>query len=155
MKIILFPVISFFSGMFAACSSLHAPDKFTLRVDPTLEQTIFDFLKDCEQLLGDSVCKPPIKLEAGFKQLDDDTLGTCYVYETPSFLRKIYIDPEVTDPNLFRVVMYHELMHCILGTQHNDNELDIMNSYMGQNSADYIVNDWDFFVKQALTREQK
>ena len=155
MKIILFPVISFFSGMFAACASLHAPENLTISINPVMRTVIFEFLEDCEKVLNTETCKPKLQLEGGFKKLDKDLLGTCYVYETPSYLREIYIDPEVTDPNLFRVVMYHELMHCILGTEHTDNELDIMNSRMDQKSADYIANNWDNFVKQALTREQK
>ena len=152
MFMMLIPILSFLSGLMLACSTLSVPEHLTVQVDTVMHQTVFDFLDDCEAVLGAEKCKPRYELEGGIRKLENGTLGTCYVYDTPAYLRKIYVDKSVEDPDLFRVVMYHELMHCILDFQHHDDGLDIMNSTTNADNAKEIAKSWDEFVNQALKR---
>jgi hypothetical protein len=154
MKIIIVLILSYLSGLVVACSTtdVNAPRRMIVEVDPIMQETVNNFLSDCEKVLGREKCRPNIELQGKIRPLKEDTLGLCYIYENPEHLRRIFVDDNVTDPNLFRVVLYHELMHCVLEFPHHDDELDIMNSSADIISARSIVQFWESYVYKSLVR---
>jgi len=140
------------------CSTTAKPPDVPLsRIDPGLKPYVDKFYLECQKHNPNpESCAPLIKLTVRVKQTEENVLGVCYVYGKPyEYVRDIHISPNVVlNETLLTVVMYHELMHCVLGYQHFDAQLDIMNSYLNDESTAYFVKYWDFFLKTVFDREE-
>ena len=155
MRYLYILMISFCVGLLTcSCSTLDdgEPRRLSVLVEQEMIDIVNDFFTDCEKVLGSEKCRPAVELQGKIRPLKENTLGVCYIYDNPEYLRRIYVDDDVTDPDLFRVVLYHELMHCVLEFPHNDDELDIMNSSADIISAKNIRYYWDFYVHKSLVR---
>lgn len=75
-------------------------------------------------------------LVVGYDDLKGDRLGECRYGKTPT----VVLDIAIKDRSdiYLEIVMFHELGHCILGRDHNE-ELSIMNTYKVQDYI-YVMN---------------
>jgi len=53
---------------------------------------------------------------------------------------------------LQKLVIYHELGHCVLGLWHVDHGLDIMNSYLSKDNVYDIIENWDVLKTDMFLR---
>jgi len=146
-------LIGLTSILFVECATVEPPKSFNLISDDNLKPYVTEFLRICESTLNPDKCLPNINLYVRTKELTDDTLGQCLVYDTPNFVRVIEIDTETLNSYNLRAVMFHELFHCVMGKPHYDNEIDIMNSYEYEQNTRYIYDNWDYFVGKVFKRE--
>lgn len=151
----LFPLLVSCIG----CSTTaNPPDVPLSRIEPGLKPIVNQFIKDCKRLNPKpETCTPYIKLTVRVIPTDENTLGVCFMYNSPyEYVRDIHINPETTlNETLLTVVLYHELMHCVLGYRHYDTQLDIMNSYLANDSSSYFLKYFDFFLKLVFDREAR
>lgn len=147
---------SFVISCMGCSTTAKAPDVPLSRIDIGLKPYVDKFYAVCQKYNPNpESCTPLIKLTVRVKQTEENILGVCYVYDKPyEYVRVIHINPQVVlNETLLTVVMYHELMHCVLGYQHFDDQLDIMNSYLNDESTAYFLKYWDFFLQTVFDRE--
>lgn len=124
---------------------------FTYLADKGLEHYVIEFVADCRTYLDDKLCNPSINLTVSIAPLNDNTLGLCTVYPYAG-KRTVDIHRSIIGQYNERLVVYHELFHCILNLPHHDNEIDIMNSYESEHSTQEIYLNWISFVRKTFLR---
>lgn len=75
-----------------------------------------------------------------YADLDGETIGRCYPDD-----RAVYIDPEVVDPVILKVTIYHELGHCYLNQGHSDG---IMNAGIQVGNPSMYLDSWNDLLAQ-------
>jgi hypothetical protein len=142
-----------------SCATAPTPPPTPLqRIDPTLSAEVENFYLDCKRLSPNpESCAPRIKLTVQVKDLSDPVWGVCYTYAPPyEYVRIVHMNRDTTlSPSLLKLVLYHELLHCVLGYEHYNDFLDVMNSSVDEKTADYVVNNLDYFLSIVFTREEK
>ena len=144
-----------FTSMLASCGTLAPAKKMT--VDPRLQDDVINFLVDCERNLPYETCNPllDVHLKVG-KLPEKESLGVCITYGGDwSYKRVIIISPHILGAYNQKLVTYHELSHCILGMEHYDEEIDIMNSYEYSSKTQYLGENWDYFTTIMFKRGAK
>ena len=136
--------------VFTGCATPNL-NQLNVLTDERLSHYVNDFLSECRLYLPDSKCSPPIDLRVIVTSLPDNILGQCSVYE--GRLRTVELDNTILTQYNEKIVMYHELYHCVLGIPHYDNEPDIMNTYENDEITQYIYNNWSEYTKRVFTRE--
>lgn len=126
--------------------------KTTYTSDAKLSHYITEFFLDCRAILGTDECSPQIDLKLEIKTLDEHTLGICYVYPYTG-KRLIQIDPDIIGQYNERLVVYHELFHCVLNRQHFDDSLDIMNTFEVEENTFKIYKDWQSYITNTFKRK--
>jgi len=150
MKTVSFTLLALFTA--CATPNIHRETVgLSYQSDNRLSHYVNDFLTDCRKYLSDSACNPSIELHVKVKQLPDDILGQCLIYQ--SKLRVIQLDDTVLNQYNEREVVYHELFHCVMNKPHVDGELDIMNSFEVEENTQQIYADWSYYVGKVFTRE--
>lgn len=139
-----------------ACGTTsQSPEGFSKMVDPRLSGDVNRFFSDCKKYLPEAICHPNIELDVYVKEqakMHDDSIGTCWTYSI-SNKRRVFISDQVINTSEQRLVIYHELFHCVTETEHIENEPDIMNP---DTSYSFIVlQDWDSYVAKAFLRERR
>jgi hypothetical protein len=80
---------------------------------------------------------------------EGDRLGTCYLWYdgTKTYGNIVYanirLDPQLrnAESRMVRIVMFHELGHCIMASDHVDDPLDLMNPTVPYNITDQEIED--------------
>lgn len=93
---------------------------------------------------------PEVDVEIKVTDLEDTTLGICTIYPNNSLL-KIVIDKSLLDhPRLRKMVIYHELIHCVFDVDHYENDIDLMNA--NSKHEEEILRNFPYYVKKTLER---
>jgi Zn-dependent peptidase ImmA (M78 family) len=122
-----------------------------MTIDPRLQDDVMNFLMECERNLPYETCNPVLDVTAKVGKLPEpDSLGVCFVYDDHK--RVIVIAPNTVESPSRRVVIFHEMAHCVLGMDHFDDGVDIMNSYEHPFKTQYIKDNWDYFTTQVFKR---
>jgi hypothetical protein len=144
--------------LLTACATTmpRAPDMPLSYIEPQLKPLVDEFYQECKKVLGEQ-CQTRITLTVKVDKLSDNTYGVCYLYDKPyQYARHININSEIiTNPTLLRVVLFHELIHCVLEQEHYDTQLDLMNTYTNEKTASYLLSYWQFYLTTALERARK
>ena len=137
-----------------SCGTTQPIKQFGNDFSPELQDDVFEFLADCQRHLHTHKCNQLILLTVKVQKLPEpDQLGVCYTYYSPNeHVRNIYIDPSIVGTAQQKLVVYHELAHCIFEMDHYDTKVDIMNSYTYEQKALWIYDNWDFFLKAMFSR---
>lgn len=91
---------------------------------------------------------PEVNVELKIVDLDDTTLGMCTIY--PDNTLKIKIDPSVLNSPIRKLVVYHELMHCVFDIEHYDDDIDIMNK--DASNDEVLIKNFNYYLQKAFTR---
>jgi len=91
---------------------------------------------------------PEVNVEVKVVDLPDTTLGICTIYPDNSL--KIKIDSSVVDSPLRKLVVYHELMHCVFDVEHYDDDIDIMNK--DATNDEEIIKHFNYYLQKSFTR---
>lgn len=129
----------------ASCLSLRPPMYYT---DARVQAEISSFFQDCLGYFHRAQCMPEVNVELKIVDLDSATLGMCTIY--PDNTLKIKIDQSVLNSPIRKLVVYHELMHCVFDIEHYDDDIDIMNK--DATYDDVIMKDFNYFLQKAFTR---
>lgn len=143
--------------LFTACATTpRAPDIPLSYIEPQLQPLVDDFYRECRKVLGDQ-CDTRISLSVRVDKLPDNTYGVCYLYNKPQeYVRQVDISKDIlTKPSLLKVVLYHELIHCVLQQEHYDDHLDLMNTFTNEGTAQYVLLYWHFYLTTALERARQ
>jgi hypothetical protein len=140
--------------LLVACSTAPETELLTSRISPELKPLVDEFVSDCKRFVDNESCSPQITLTVQFKELKENNLGVCYLYDYPyNHVRRIEINEKIkATPELLKVVMVHELLHCVLQIEHFDKQLDIMNSYGNLETSKYLLSHWDFYLDLVFRR---
>lgn len=115
-------------------------------IDPLLAPDFNLFMQRCARSKYMAICEQNAKKIKSIKVVDFVTtekpaIGVCY---TTQFGRRIEVVKwKALEGGLsLRLLMWHELAHCVMGFKHNDTKRHIMNSY------DFPVQEgeWDSLV---------
>lgn len=150
-KLYMLIICALFSTGCATPSITRDKIGFTYTADAGLNHYITEFMSDCRIYLGVIYCNPAINLSVTIAPLDENTLGLCTVYPYVG-KRTVEINSNIIGKYNERLVVYHELFHCILNLPHYDNEMDIMNAYESENSTQEIYLNWISFVRKTFLR---
>ena len=125
-------------GLFiASCGTAQPTVKMS--VPSELAEDVKSFMKDCQAVLGFSKCNPSLDIKIKVKKLKEQKLGTCYFYDGAfKYKRLIVMSEDIIGTEYQKIVMYHELIHCLLDQEHTDDEIDIMNTYMSPKNTKYM-----------------
>lgn len=83
------------------------------------------------------------------KNFSDTTLGTCSIHTTGELV--IAIDESLLErDDLRKLVVYHELMHCVFDVDHWDHDIDIMNEDSAHDEE--ILRNFPYYLKRAFER---
>jgi len=147
-------IISITSMLLASCGTTQPDIEYKLDFSPELQDQVFEYLADCQRFLYTHRCNQRIELKVKVQKLPDpQQLGVCYTYHPPhEYKRDIYISPKVIGTDLQKLVVYHELTHCLFEEDHYDTKVDIMNSYAESKKAQWIYKNWEFFLKKMFER---
>jgi len=129
----------------ASCLSLRPPMYYT---DARLQAEISNFFQDCLGYFHRAQCMPEVNVEVKVVDLPDTTLGICTIYPDNSL--KIKIDSSVVDSPLRKLVVYHELMHCVFDVEHYDDDIDIMNK--DATNDEEIIKHFNYYLQKSFTR---
>lgn len=140
------------SLMIVACAT-REPKRMIVDTTNQLAPHVSEFFKYCKMYLDEEKCSPKILLRVKIKPLPSNVLGQCTTYTVPEYLRVVTIRPDVAVGYNMKVVLYHELFHCVLDKPHYDEELDIMNSYEDEKSTEFIYENWFNYLKAVFYRE--
>lgn len=144
-------LIPVFTILASSCGTAEPEPRMNIHAD--LKAHTEEFIKDCNKYLGKEKCNPKIQLVMKVRPLADKKLGVCYIYNEPfQYKRKIVIDDEVMGAYNQKLVVYHELLHCLFQLDHFDDEIDILNTYVVPSNVRYINQYWDYFVEKAFRR---
>lgn len=139
--------------LIASCGTAQPMPKMS--VPSELKDDVKEFMVDCNYVLGYAKCNPSLDIKIKIKPLKEQRLGTCYLYSGAlQYKRVIVISEDIVGTEYQKIVMYHELIHCLLHQEHMDDEIDIMNTYMTRKNTMYMYKSWDYFVTKALLRSQ-
>lgn len=119
--------------------------------DNQLAHYVTEFLANCREFLNENSCNPPINLQVTIAPLSENTLGLCTIYPYNG-KRLVEIDPAIIGQYNERLVVYHELFHCILNKPHFDSEIDIMNAYEVEEQTKIIYINWREYVRAVFLR---
>jgi len=145
-----------FSLTACATTMPRAPDMPLSYIEPQLKPLVDEFYQECKKVLGEQ-CQTRITLTVKVDKLSDNTYGVCYLYDKPyQYVRQVNINHDIIiNPTLLRVVLFHELIHCVLEQEHFDTYLDLMNTYTNEKTASYLLSYWQFYLTTALERARK
>ncbi len=78
-------------------------------------------------------------------------LGTCFRDDGEWHIE---IDPEVFEEEevIQRVVVYHELFHCVYGMEHSDDKLYIMSPLIDTGNPNHYIRNWEPLLKREFDR---
>lgn len=131
----------------ASCLSFRDP---MYKTDARLQYDITEFFHTCMAYFHRSKCMPEVDIEIKVVNLEDTTLGTCTIYPGDTVL-KIVIDKSLlNNPPLRKMVVYHELMHCVFDVDHYEDDIDLMNAQSLH--EDEIIKNFPYYVKRAFER---
>lgn len=121
-------------------------------IDATLQYDASLFFQKCVHHLSKELCLPKVPLEMGVETLEWPLLGECII-STPSQLDISISDRILEEAMLRRLIVYHELAHCIFDIDHHDDDIDIMNSTSQYDLT--ITQNLDFYLKKLFDRVRK
>lgn len=123
---------------------------FTIESEDTLKGAVNWFMTDCNRMLSKEQCEPKAHLTVRQGNLSEGTLGLCWFSPKQ---RLIEIDSDVISSQNYWVVLYHEMFHCVLGREHYDNDIDIMNTYEDTEKTLVIYANWEQFLRKVFLRD--
>lgn len=147
-------IISIATILLASCGTTQPDIEYKMEFSPELQDQVFEYLADCQRHLHTHRCNQLIELKVKVQKLPEpNQLGICQMFYPPhDYKRYIYISPDVVGTDLQKLVLYHEMTHCLFDEDHYDTKIDIMNSYVYSNKAAHIYKNWDFFLKKMFER---
>lgn len=131
----------------ASCLSFRDP---MYKTDARLQYEITEFFHTCMAYFHRSKCMPEVDVEIKVTSLSDTTLGVCTIYPGSDKLNIVIDRKLLNNPRLRKLVVFHELTHCVFDVDHFDDDIDLMNS-----NADYdeeIINNFNYYVQKAFER---
>lgn len=128
-----------------SCLSMSPPLYVT---DARVQAEVSNFFQDCLRYFHRAQCIPEVKVSVRVVKLPDTTLGQCTIY--PNDNLTIVIDPSVLDSSFRKLVIYHELMHCIFDIEHYDDDVDIMNKDNTHHVE--LMTRFDYYLQRAFAR---
>ena len=154
-------IISLCCMLLTACGSVddkqqvvtELPDTF----DPRLHDLIMEYLADCQRHLTSTECNKNLQIKIRIRELEEENqLGLCYTYYPPYHLKRdILISPKLLGTKQLKLVLYHELTHCIFEMEHSDDKIDIMNSYSSEYKTNIIYGEWDKYLEAMFSRTRQ
>jgi hypothetical protein len=147
-------IISLITIMLASCGTTTQDVEYKLDFSPELQDQVFEYLADCQRHIHTHRCNQRIELKVKVQKLPEpNQLGVCQTFYPPNdYKRYIYISPKVMGTSLQKMVLYHEMTHCLFDEDHYDTEVDIMNSYTEPKKAEWIYKHWEFFLTKMFER---
>jgi Zn-dependent peptidase ImmA (M78 family) len=96
-------------------------------------------------------CIPNTDLKVYVGRLPGPSIGECTIYSDKKL--RVIIDKEVLTESNRRLVVFHELIHCVFDVDHYTEDIDIMNTDSSNDQE--IMNHFDFYVEKVFRRLQK
>lgn len=147
-------IISILSMLIASCGTTEPDVEYKMEFSPELQDQVFEYLADCQRHLHTHQCNQRIELKVKVQKLPEpNLLGICQTFYPPhDYKRYIYISPDVVGTDLQKLVLYHEMTHCLFDDDHYDDEIDIMNTYTFSNKANHIYRNWGGYLEKMFGR---
>lgn len=132
----------------SSCLSFSRPAMYM--TDARLQAEISSFFQDCLGYFHRVQCMPEVNVQVEVRSLPSPQLGVCTTYPNNSL--KIQIEPSLLkeDRKLLKLVVYHELMHCVFDIDHYDEDIDIMNKDSTYDQQ--ILQNFNYYLQRAFTR---
>ena len=114
-------------------------------VEEQLKTYIYDFKQECKT--RNVNIKSYNKLDSIFTvdhfydlfgYPEPTVLGRCYPFD-----RKIELKRVITEPKEIKLIIFHELGHCVLNKSHMTDKLGIMNPTLDITDIDKYFENWD------------
>ncbi len=123
----------------------------TVSINPELKQYVDEFIDEGKRQ-GNIIIVDNLSVQFTTK-LDEDTLGVCLRYSngTTPHVQINLLEYQIESYARKKVVMFHELSHCILNRSHINTWLggivtSIMYPYIERD--DMYLNNWDYYMRE-------
>lgn len=120
------------------------------------EKLMHTYRLDFERLMGVNTSHIKI-IMTDSSSFDKDNVGVCY-----RFINTIYInkDAYINSSDIFnKALVYHELMHCVYNTSHDNKPIDsncsasIMNEFIP--TTECLTKHWDLYILDLISKQTK
>lgn len=133
----------------SSCRTLDIGNVHT--VDTRLQKDVVEFFDTCQLYFPTTFCIPDTDLKVYVGRLPGPSIGECNIYSDKKL--RVIIDKEVLSERNRRLVVFHELIHCVFDVDHHTEDIDIMNA--DSRNDQEIVDHFDFYVEKVFRRLQR
>ena len=146
-------MISFDSHAKTAVTSFNKDRDIYSVIDRTIRPHFAEFMKYCELSIYAERCARNAKLILSIRYrnivdpTDPDIVGLCTIYDN---FREIRLKKNLYPPHSleFKMLVWHELGHCLMDLRHIEGRLHIMNPSMMEKSV--MVERWDSLIEDLI-----
>lgn len=150
--LILSMFLIFFSGTTETENKKRGP-----WIDPCLQPSVESFIADCHKYRKRRMLRNYYAIDSIYYDnlLDDpflpNVIGGCSVEDGI-----VVIDQSIVTASAIKLIVYHELGHCVLLLDHDDmNRLSIMNSRLRINDTHFYFDSWETLVENMFKSKNK
>jgi hypothetical protein len=120
-------------------------------IDTRLQKDVVEFFDTCQQYFPTRICIPDTDLKIYVGRLPGPSIGECNIYSDKKL--RVIIDKEILSERNRRLVVFHELIHCVFDVDHYNDSVDIMNEDSKHDQE--IMDHFDFYVEKVFRRLQR
>jgi len=120
-------------------------------IDPRLQKDVSAFFETCQLYFPSKICIPDADLQVYVGRLTKPMVGECTIY--PDKKLRVVIDKGILGEKDLRLVVFHEMLHCVFDVDHFEESPDIMNADTTHEKE--ILAHFDFYLEKVFRRIQR
>lgn len=120
-------------------------------IDPRLQKDVSAFFETCQLYFPSKICIPDADLQVYVGRLPKPMVGECTIY--PDKKLRVVIDKGILGEKDLRLVVFHEMLHCVFDVDHFEESPDIMNADTTHEKE--ILAHFDFYLEKVFRRIQR